>query len=158
MNKQTLGATAVAVAAAAAGGRASMTRVPDWYNRLRKPRYIPPNGVFPVAWISLYTDIAITSAAVIDRLRTTGRRAEARDYAVALGANLAINAGWTWLFFKYHKLGASTVGAAILATSSADLTRRATDADPRAGLALMPYPVWCAFATLMSGHIWRLNR
>jgi tryptophan-rich sensory protein len=114
--------------------------------------------MFPVAWTSLYTDIAITSAAVIDQLRTTGRRPRSRNYAVALGANLAINAGWTWLFFRYHKLGASMVGAAVLTASSADLTRRAAAADRRAGLALMPYPLWCAFATPMSGHIWRLNR
>ena len=45
----------------------------------------------------------------------------------------------------------------MLAASSADLTRRTAAADPRAGAALLPYPLWCAFATLMSGHIWVLN-
>jgi translocator protein len=159
MNKRTLGATvAIVSATAVAGSRAGKTRVPAWYTPLRKPRYVPPSAVFPVAWTALYTDIAITSAAVIDQLRSTGRGAEARKYAVALGVNLTINAGWSWLFFRYHKLGAATVGAAVLAASSADLTRRAAVANPRAGLALMPYPMWCAFATVMSGHIWRLNR
>jgi tryptophan-rich sensory protein len=114
--------------------------------------------VFPVAWTSLYTDIAATSAAAIDRLRAAGRHDEARNYAVALGVNLILNAGWSWLFFKYRKLGASTVGAAVLAASSADLTRRTALADPRAGAALLPYPLWSAFATAMSSHIWVLNR
>jgi translocator protein len=159
MNKVTLAATTLAVSAAAGiGSVASRASVDSWYSRLRKPAYVPPNVVFPVAWTSLYTDIAATSAAAIDRLRATGRHDEARDYAVALGVNLLLNAGWSWLFFKYHKLGASTVGAAVLTASSADLARRAAMADPRAGAALLPYPLWSAFATAMSSHIWVLNR
>jgi translocator protein len=50
------------------------------------------------------------------------------------------------------------LGAAALTLSSADLARRAAAADPRAGAALSPYPLWCAFATVLSAHIWRLNR
>jgi translocator protein len=162
MNKVTLAATAFAVSAAAGvGSVASRASVDSWYSRLRKPAYVPPNAVFPVAWTSLYTDIAATSAAAIDRLRAAGRpetdRA-ARNYVVALGINLILNAGWSWLFFKYHKLGASTVAAAVLAASSADLARRAARADPRAGAALLPYPLWSAFAAAMSTHNWVLNR
>jgi tryptophan-rich sensory protein len=114
--------------------------------------------VFPVAWTSLYTDIAVTSATAIDRLRAAGRQDEARNYVVALAVNLTLNAGWSWLFFRYQRLGASAVGAAVLAASSADLTRRTAAADPRAGAALLPYPLWCAFASAMSGHIGVLNR
>lgn len=159
VNKQTLAATTLAVGAAAGiGSVASRPRVTRWYSRLRRPGYVPPNAVFPVAWTSLYTDIAVTSATAIDRLRAAGRQDEARNYVVALAVNLILNAGWSWLFFKYHKLGASAVGAAVLAASSADLTRRTAAADPRAGAALLPYPLWCAFATAMSGHIWVLNR
>ena len=159
MNKVTLAATTLAVSAAAGvGSVASRATVDSWYSRLRRPAYVPPNAVFPVAWTSLYIDIAATSAAVIDRLRATGRHRAARNYIVALGLNLSLNAGWSWLFFKYHKLGASTVGAAVLAASSADLARRAALADPRAGAALLPYPLWSAFATAMSSHIWVLNR
>ena len=159
MNKQTLAATATAVGATSGiGSIASKPRITRWYSRLRKPGYVPPNGVFPIAWTTLYADLAVTSATAIDRLRATGRHAEARNYIVALAANLILNAGWSWLFFKYQKLGASAIGAAVLAASSADLVRRTAAADPRAGAALTPYPLWCAFATLMSGHIWVLNR
>lgn len=159
MNKQTLTATTLAVGATAGiGSVASQPRITRWYSRLKKPSYVPPNGVFPVAWTTLYGDIAVTSATAIDRLRAAGRHDEARNYTVALAANLILNAGWSWLFFKYRKLGAAAVGAAVLATSSADLARRTAAADPRAGVALLPYPLWCCFATVMSGHIWVLNR
>ena len=159
MNRSILAATSLAVAAAAGTGSvASPNRVPAWYSRLRKPRYQPPGVAFPVVWTSLYADIAATSAVVIDRFRAAGQHEEARAYAAALGVNLTLNAGWSWLFFRYHKLGASAVGAAVLAASSADLARRAAQADPRAGLALAPYPLWCTFATVLATHIWRLNR
>jgi translocator protein len=159
MTKQTLAATTLAVATAAGTGSiASRRQVPAWYARLRKPAYVPPDGVFPVAWTSLYADIAATSALAIDRLRATGRHAEARRYITALAVNLLLNAGWSWLFFKYHKLGPSAVGAAALTVSSADLARRTAQAETRAGLALLPYPLWGAFAAVMSAHIWRLNR
>jgi benzodiazapine receptor len=157
VTKPTLAFTTLAVAAAAGVGSIA-SRPQAWYSRLRKPSYVPPNAVFPVAWTALYTDIAATSAVAIDRLRAAGRHDEARKYTVALGLNLALNAGWSWLFFKYRQLGASAVGAAVLAASSADLTRRAGAADARAGAALLPYPLWTAFATAMSGHIWALNR
>jgi translocator protein len=159
VNKQILAATTLSVGATSGiGSIASQPRITRWYSRLRKPSYVPPNGVFPVAWTTLYADIAVTSATAIDRLRAAGRDKEARNYVVALAANLILNAGWSWLFFKYQKLGASAIGAVVLAASSADLARRTAAADPRAGAALVPYPLWCAFATVMSCHIWVLNR
>jgi tryptophan-rich sensory protein len=48
--------------------------------------------------------------------------------------------------------------AGLLAASSADLVRRAADADPKLGVALAPYPLWCTFATVLSTDIWWLNR
>jgi len=159
VNKSTLAATTLAVAAAAGTGSiASARSVPVWYARIRKPSYRPPNTAFPIVWTALYTDIAATSAVVIDRLRAAGEDDEARRYAAALGLNLLLNAGWSWLFFRYHKLGASALGAAALTASGADLARRAARADRRAGAALSPYPLWCAFATVLATEIWRLNR
>ncbi|GLE50588.1 TspO/MBR family protein [Mycobacterium montefiorense] len=159
MKPSTLAATTIAVAVAAGTGSiASPRSVGAWYSRLPKPSYQPPGAAFPIVWTALYGDIATTSAVTIDKFRATGQQAEARRYAAALSINLLLNAGWSWLFFRFHKLGASALGAAALTVSSADLARRAAAADPRAGKALSPYPLWCAFATVLSTHIWRLNR
>jgi translocator protein len=159
VNRSILAATTAAVTAAAGTGSiASARSVPAWYSRLRKPPYQPPGTAFPVVWTTLYGDIAVTSAVAIDRFRAAGQHQKARGYAAALSVNLLLNAGWSWLFFRYHNLGASALGAAVLTASSADLVRRAAQADGRAGLALSPYPVWCAFATALATHVWRLNR
>ncbi len=145
-------------AAAAAGSVASRQGVQGWYTAIRKPKYVPPDVVFPIAWTTLYVDIAASSAAAIERFRADGEHAKARAYIAALGANLVLNAGWSWVFFGRRKLGPAAVAAAVLAVSSADLARRAAAADAKLGAALAPYPLWCGFATAMSTDIWRLNR
>jgi tryptophan-rich sensory protein len=38
-----------------------------------------------------------------------------------------------------------------------DLVRRVGTVDRRAGLALSPYPAWCAFATALTVAVARLN-
>lgn len=157
--RKTLVATGLATAAAAvAGSVSSQQGVRGWYTTARKPDYVPPNAVFPIAWTLLYADIAATSAAAIDRFRADGERAKAGGYIAALGLNLALNASWSWIFFGKRQLGPASAVAAALAVSSADLARRAADADPKLGVALAPYPLWCGFATVLSTDIWRLNR
>lgn len=149
-----LGATAAGII----GGLATKDSIDTWYAGLNKPGYIPPNQVFPVAWNALYATIASTSAKTIDKLRADGRDAEADAYIRALAANYALNAAWSWVFFKWHRLPASAAVAALLTASSADLARRAGAADPRYAVALASYPAWTSFATVMSADIARRNR
>ena len=158
MGKAIVGTALATAAAAVVGSVASREGVQNWYPTLRMPSLNPPSAAFPIAWTTLYADIAVTSASAINRFRADGDDAKARAYTAALGSNLVLNAGWSWLFFKAHRLGLSAVAAGALAASSADLARRAGEADPKLGVALAPYPLWCSFATLLSTAIWRLNR
>ncbi|MFW0794018.1 TspO/MBR family protein [Gordonia sp. CPCC 205515] len=159
MRPTTLIATGLATAAASVAGTVTTrSSLETWYPRLRKPGFTPPTPVIPIVWTTLYADIAVTSAVAIDDLREQGRDDEAAAYAAALAANLVLNAGWSWLFFGAHRLGAAAVTAGALAVSSADLTRRTAQANAPAGAALAPYPLWCAFATALSTEFWRLNR
>jgi translocator protein len=156
----TLAKTAAAAAATAAvGARASGPATQTfWYRRLRKPGFQPPRQAFPIVWSLLYTDIAGVSASTLNRLDDRRATDEARAYTVALGANLVLNASWTWVFFNRHRLGSAAVLAGALTVSSADLARRSARVNPAGGAALAPYPLWCAFATVLSTRIWWLNR
>lgn len=52
--RTTLIGTGLATAAAAvAGGVASRKGVRGWYTTIRKPGYVPPNALFPIAWTTL---------------------------------------------------------------------------------------------------------
>ncbi|ORV18148.1 TspO/MBR family protein [Mycobacterium celatum] len=160
MRISTLTATAVSAAGAAVvGGLASGPSVRSpWYARLRKPSYQPPAQVFPVVWPTLYADIALVSASAIDQLHDDHQAEKARAYQAALALNLVLNGSWSWIFFNRHHLAAAAAVAAALTASSADLTRRAVAVRGATGAALGLYPLWCAFATVLSTHIWLLNR
>ena len=159
MRPGTLAKTAAAVfVTAGVGGQASRPAESGWYATLRKPWFQPPRQVFPIVWPILYADIAAVSASAMDQLEDQRRPEKARAYRIALAVNLVLNGSWTWLFFSRRKLGASAVAAAALTASSADLTRRAVDARSNRGAPLAAYPLWCAFATLLSTRIWMLNR
>lgn len=156
--KRSLSATAMAVTACAAlGSIASRGVRSPWYAALRKPSWQPPPAAFPVAWTTLYTDIALSSAVALDRLRAPADGLE-RPYARALGLNLTLNTGWSWAFFAAQRTGLATVVAAALTVSSTDLVRRTWEVDRRAGAALAPYAAWCSFATALSAAIWQRNR
>lgn len=148
---------AATTAAAVTGSLASSGANSPWFVRLRKPRFQPPAAVFPIVWTALYADIAATSALAAERLEATDPE-QSTTYARALAVNLALNAGWSWVFFRAHRLAAAPVVAGALAVSSADLTRRTARAHRGAGWALAPYPAWCAFATVLSTAIWWKNR
>ena len=159
MDLRTLAATSTTVAATAvAGSVASQDVGGAWYRRLDKPAFQPPGAVFPVVWTALYTDIAATTAKASSVLRERGEHSRAAGLHRALGLNLVLNASWSWVFFRFHRLGPAVAVAGALAASSTDLTRRVRQADPRAGVALAPYAAWCTFATVLSAAIWRRNR
>lgn len=138
----------------------SLLTSPDssWYRVLRKPTWQPPAAAFPIAWTTLYGLIAVASASAIADLGESGRDEEASGFAKALGVNLVLNAAWSGVFFRGHALAASTVTAAALAASSADLSRRGFAAGVGKGAALAPYAAWTTFATALTASIWRLNR
>ena len=159
MHPGTLAKAAAAVfATAAVGGLASRPAQSDWYAKLRKPSFQPPRQAFPIVWPILYADIAAVSASTVDQLDDAQQPEKARGYRNALAVNLVLNGGWSWLFFNRRMLGASAIAAAALTASSVDLTRRAAQGQPGRGVVLAPYPLWCAFATLLSTRIWQLNR
>ena len=147
---KTLAWTGLASGATALIGSLANTRT-AWYESLRKPSFQPPPVAFPLVWTPLYVDIAVSSAAVIDRAE------EPAAFERALAGNLALNAAWTWIFFRARAPRAATAECAVLALSSADLARRAYAVDRRAGLALVPYAAWTAFATVLSAAVARLN-
>lgn len=158
MNKLLILAGAVAGVAASATAGALATD-PDslYYRTLAKPAWQPPPPVYGLVWTPLYADIALSAGHAIAQFDEQGRVGERRNLIVALAANLALNTGWSWLFFRGHRPWLAAAECAVLTASSADLVRRVGAADKRAGIALAPYPAWCGFATALTVAIARRN-
>jgi benzodiazapine receptor len=154
MVKSLLATSAAVASTAAIGAAVSSDTTSAWYRSLKKPPFQPPAYIFPVVWTALYTDIAISSTRVFDG--SIDREVRAR-FRARLLINLVLNASWSWVFFKSHRLAPAVAVAGALALSSVDLARQAGKVSPGAGIALVPYAVWCTFATVLSTAIWRDN-
>ena len=147
--------TSAAVAAAAVIGILGTDVKSRWYRSLDKPAWQPPGTAFGPAWTTLYTLLAVASARTLDQLEDPEER---RAFATAFGANLALNAGWNWLFFKAQRPRWALAEIVVLEASTLDLTRRAARADSAAAAMLAPYAGWVAFATALNAAIARRNR
>lgn len=154
---RTAAAVAAGVAVTAVTGSLATNPGSAWYRSLRKPAIQPPAAAFPIVWTALYAGLWASSTAALCELREQGRDDEADAYARALAVNLGLNAGWSVVFFRAHRLPAATGVAAVLAASSADLARRAAPTGRGKAVTLGAYAAWCTFATVLSGSVAALN-
>ena len=122
-----------------------------WYEALRKPPLTPPNWIFPPVWTALYVAIAVAGWLV---WRARGDRA----VPIALwGAQLALNALWSFLFFGLHRPGLALAEIAVLLAVIAATIAACARVRPLAGALLLPYAAWVAFASYLNAGIWYLN-
>ena len=126
---------------------------PDYYARLSKPDWAPPGWLFGPVWTVLYALMG-TAAWLVARKPGSAARAP----LVLWGAQLALNATWTPVFFGLRAPGLALVNivalwSALVATIAAFFSRRRL----AAGL-LLPYLAWVSFATALNYGIWRRNR
>jgi tryptophan-rich sensory protein len=149
-----LARTSAAVAATAVIGGLGTDVGSRWYRQLDKPAWQPPGAAFGPAWTTLYALMAVASARTLDRIDEPGERSA---FATAFGANLVLNAGWNWLFFKARRPRWALAEILLLEASTLDLTRRAAKVDGPAAKMLAPYAGWVAFATLLNAAIARRN-
>jgi tryptophan-rich sensory protein len=124
-----------------------------WFAALDKPTLMPPGWLFDTAWAVLYIMMALAFAMILH-----ARGARMRGVAIALFLiQLALNLLWSPLFFRAHQVSdALTLILLLLAVMvvTAALFWRIRKA---AGLLLLPYLVWLAFAAFLNYEIGRLN-
>jgi len=149
-----LARTCAAVTATAVIGLLGTDVTSRWYRHLDKPAWQPPGAAFGPAWAMLYGLMALASSRTLDRL---DEPAERRAFATAFGANMMLNAGWNWLFFKARRPGWALAEILLMEVSTLDLMRRAAHVDRPAAKMFIPYAGWVAFATALNASIARRN-
>ena len=124
-----------------------------WFAALAKPDIMPPAWAFPVVWTILYVLMGLALAIVLH-----ARGAQGRSLAIALFVvQLLLNLVWSPLFFRAHQVGnalALILGLTVLVAVVAWLFSRIR---PFAGILLIPYLVWLAFASFLTYEIRQLN-
>jgi len=144
-----LGVTAVA---AAAGAIASVDAA-AFYTLLSKPDWAPPALLFGPVWTVLYVLMAIAAWLVWRQDGLSGAKGPLVLYVI----QLALNALWTWLFFRWRQGEAAIVEIMVLwlfvLLTLVVFRRRSV----LAGLLLLPYLAWVTFAMALTMEIWRRN-
>lgn len=143
---------AVTFAAAGLGALATSRGMAD-YQQLQKPPFTPPPLAFPIAWCILFVLMAIAAA----RVWNTGRPLRRRAMKL-YGVQLAFNCLWSLLFFALGLHGAALIVLVALWLLILATTLLFWSQDRPAGLMLVPYLAWVAFAGYLNLGIWMLNR
>ncbi|MDW6023362.1 TspO/MBR family protein [Mesorhizobium sp. BAC0120] len=126
----------------------------DWYKRLDKPPWQPPDWLFAPVWTALYLMIALSGWLVWRDSGLAGAAVPLGIYAL----QLLLNAAWTPIFFGLQRPGLALVEivllwASILATIALFHPQSAT-----AAWLLVPYLAWVSFASALNFSIWWRNR
>jgi len=137
----------------ALGASVTATSVDTWYAGLVKPSFNPPDEVFGPVWTVLYVLMGVAAW----RVWRSADRDTTRGPLTLFALQLAINLGWTVVFFGLHKI-ASAVATIVVLDVAVLVTMLAFRAVDRvAALLMLPYVAWVAFATVLNVAIWRLN-
>jgi len=130
------------------------TDVGPWYQELRKPKLNPPNWVFGVVWTTLYILIIVAVGLAWNHIAETHRGTLVWVTAV----NFLLNAGWSFVFFKWRRLGWALVEMTALWLSIVVMIVLVFPYSSLSGWLLMPYLVWVTIAFLLNTSIYLKNR
>jgi len=132
---------------------ATRDAIPEWYAALEKPPETPPGWVFGPVWTFLYAVMGVAlHRVVVERDRRT------RSVALALFCvQLALNAAWTFVFFGGRSTRGGLAVLGLLLPAVALTTLAFLLVNPIAGLLLVPYLAWTAFATRLNVGLARAN-
>lgn len=147
------GFLALCFGVAAIGGAVTATSVGTWYAGLAKPSFNPPAWVFGPVWTALYVMIALAGWRVWCRRERPGA-----PFALgAWGLQLALNLGWSLLFFGARLVGVALAEIVLLLVAIVLTAALFGRIDRVAGWLLVPYAAWVGFAAVLTAAIWRLN-
>ncbi|MGF1626424.1 MAG: TspO/MBR family protein [Alphaproteobacteria bacterium] len=144
---------AAVLAVSVVGGLVTADAVAVWYPTLRKPSYNPPDWVFGPVWTVLYVMMAVAAWRVWRRTGLVGGRVALGLYA----GQLALNLGWSLLFFGARQVGLALAEIVLLFIAILATAIVFSRIDRLAAALLLPYLLWVAFAALLNAAIWSLN-
>ena len=134
------------------GGLLTGSSVKTWFPELIKPAWNPPAALFGPVWTVLYILIGISAW----KVWLTGHfwGVPATIFAV----QLALNIGWSWLFFGQRRPDFALMEIVFLWLSILTMLIVFYRVDRTSGWLLLPYLLWVSFASVLNFSIWTLNR
>ena len=126
----------------------------DWYERLAKPSWRPPNWLFAPVWTVIYLTIAVSGWLVWRKYGFAG--AALLPLAIYL-LQLVLNAAWTPIFFGLRRPDLAFFEILMLWLSIVATIATFRSLNAAAAWLLLPYLAWVTFAAALNFTIWRMN-
>lgn len=121
---------------------------------VKKPPLSPPKMAFPVAWTVLYALMGIGAA----RIGMAEHTPERKEALVSYAVQLALNFGWSLVFFQAQAFALAFLWLALLLGCILWMIASFRKVDTTAALLQVPYVLWVCFALYLNGGVWLLNR
>lgn len=134
----------------------TQSSIDTWYPTIEKPFFNPPNWVFAPVWTLLFIMMGVAGGLIWNRLESNEK--EVKKALFFFTVQLLLNALWSYLFFGLCNIFLALIEIILLWLIIYETYILFKKIDKKAGWLLIPYLVWVAFATLLTGAIYYLNR
>ena len=138
----------------AIAGMFTAEAIPVWYSTLNKPSFNPPNWIFGPVWTTLYLLMGISLFLIWKRSVSKERNLAIFVFFV----QLALNFGWSFIFFYFNMIGFALIEIILLWVSIVIMLVLFYKIKPIAAYINIPYLLWVTFATILNACYYFLNR
>lgn len=143
---------AISLGVGALAGFLTKDSLANVYPLLEKSSLTPPGWVFPIVWMVLYLLMGIGMALV------EARGGPERSRALSLfGIQLALNFGWSLLFFNSGAYLSALLCLIVLWVMILAMAGSFASVSRPAAWLQIPYLLWVAFAGYLNAAVWVLN-
>lgn len=127
--------------------------VPEWYATLNQPSFSPPNWIFGPVWTTLYLILGVSFFLIWKQEQSKQRNQSILIFLV----QIALNFGWSFLFFYYHLIGFALIEIILLWGTILGMILMFYKIRPLAAYLNLPYLLWVTFATILNAGYYFLN-
>jgi len=132
----------------------TVTSVKEWYPRIQKPAWTPPDAAFGPVWTALYLLMGVAAWLVWRDSAGYPRRRALGIFSL----QLVLNGAWSFIFFGLHRPGWAALEIVLLWSAIVVTLFVFVRINRVAAGLLVPYLMWVSFAAALNMAIWRANR
>ena len=132
----------------------------SWYNYLNRSPLNPPNIMFPIAWSILYVLMGISIAIIINKYideQDLEIKKKIKNYIFLFIIQFILNMFWTYIFFGLKSPLFGFIEIIILDILIIITIIKFKTISKAASYILIPYILWCLFASYLTLHVLIFN-
>ena len=134
----------------------TQSSINTWYPTLIKPSFNPPNWLFAPVWTLLFIMMGIAAGMIWNHLES--QRELVKKALLFFTVQLLLNALWSYLFFGLNNVLLALIEVILLWLVIYETFHIFKKIDKKAAYLFIPYLIWVAFAAVLNGSIYYLNR